>query len=131
MANSDNVVRAGLSPKFRDKVTLCNMLAYTPKSSKEQLFHPKPHSSIPGITIFDPPTPEYSVACSEFSKPFHLPTVNGPSILIVIDGSGQVALLGENLCYKKGDIFFIPLMTSLNFVPTNQTKIFQAFCVIS
>jgi mannose-6-phosphate isomerase len=29
MACSDNVVRAGLTPKFKDKVTLVDMLTYT------------------------------------------------------------------------------------------------------
>ena len=29
MACSDNVVRAGLTPKFKDVATLCDMLTYT------------------------------------------------------------------------------------------------------
>lgn len=39
MATSDNVVRAGLTPKFRDTETLCSMLTY------EQVRHPNLLSS--------------------------------------------------------------------------------------
>ena len=47
MACSDNVVRAGLTPKFKDKKTLCEMLTYISKSPKENLFEPTPHSYLP------------------------------------------------------------------------------------
>lgn len=38
MACSDNVVRAGLTPKFMDVPTLCSMLDYTPKSATANKF---------------------------------------------------------------------------------------------
>jgi hypothetical protein len=37
MACSDNVVRAGLTPKFKDVPTLCDMLTYTCVVSQQQL----------------------------------------------------------------------------------------------
>lgn len=43
MATSDNVVRAGLTPKHRDVTTLCSMLTYRQVQSEsllEALFHP-------------------------------------------------------------------------------------------
>ena len=38
MACSDNVVRAGLTPKFMDVETLCEMLDYTPKNANANKF---------------------------------------------------------------------------------------------
>ena len=38
MACSDNVVRAGLTPKFMDVPTLCQMLNYEPKSADANKF---------------------------------------------------------------------------------------------
>lgn len=41
MACSDNVVRAGLTPKFKDVETLLAMLNYTGSSGKSKIFQPK------------------------------------------------------------------------------------------
>ena len=62
MACSDNVVRAGLTPKYRDKDTLCKMLTYDTKPPSENKFQPRQHPSSPNVLIYDPPTPEFSVA---------------------------------------------------------------------
>ena len=61
MACSDNVVRAGLTPKFRDKDTLCEMLTYNMQSAQENKFSPQVHPSVPGALVYDPPTPEFAV----------------------------------------------------------------------
>ena len=37
MATSDNVVRAGLTPKFKDVDRLCEMLTYSSRSGDEQI----------------------------------------------------------------------------------------------
>ena len=62
MACSDNVVRAGLTIKHRDKNTLCQMLTYTSKTPEENKFLPQKHSALPFISVYDPPTPEFTVA---------------------------------------------------------------------
>ena len=57
MACSDNVVRAGLTPKFKDVKTLSNMLTYICKSAKDQLFAPQ---------VIDEFTKSYVVPVQEF-----------------------------------------------------------------
>jgi len=57
MANSDNVVRAGLTPKFIDRDVLVNMLTYrggTPTVTAGR-------ETDAGDTIYDPPVPEFQV----------------------------------------------------------------------
>ena len=80
MACSDNVVRAGLTPKYRDKETLCQMLTYNCRTAAENKFPHKEHPTAPHISIYDPPTPEFAVG--RVSLPaglteFILPPVTG------------------------------------------------------
>ena len=60
MANSDNVVRAGLTPKLIDTPTLISMLDYTCTPPDQRLFTPTQSSQ--HCQVFNPPVPDFSVA---------------------------------------------------------------------
>lgn len=80
MACSDNVVRAGLTVKFRDKETLCQMLSYEMRSPEENMFKPCRHPSVPHAMVYDPPTPEFAVAkitIAAGTKELVIPSVPG------------------------------------------------------
>ena len=62
MACSDNVVRAGLTPKFKDVETLCKMLTYLPSSASDRLFPSVTDPDDPCLTVYDPPVPDFAVA---------------------------------------------------------------------
>ena len=62
MACSDNVVRAGLTPKFKDIPTLCSMLNYIGKSAEENKFSSVVDSKDPFSIIFNPPVPDFTLA---------------------------------------------------------------------
>lgn len=68
MACSDNTVRAGLTSKFIDVPTLCEMLSYTPSSSKDRLFSPKLSQEDPYLSLYDPPIPDFTVMKMEVSR---------------------------------------------------------------
>lgn len=61
MACSDNVVRAGLTPKFKDVKTLCDMLDYRPRKSEDTKFAciPKPNDQF--VQTYNPPVDEFAV----------------------------------------------------------------------
>lgn len=61
MACSDNTVRAGLTPKFIDVPTLCEMLNYTPSPSNNRLFAPAQSQDDPYLSIYDPPVPDFTL----------------------------------------------------------------------
>lgn len=62
MACSDNVVRAGLTPKYIDVHTLCEMLDYTGRPvSRTKFLGIESHSNI-HITIFNPPVHDFGVS---------------------------------------------------------------------
>lgn len=60
MACSDNVVRAGLTPKFIDVETLCSMLDYKGEEASKKIFQPQVEDEY--TCIFTPPVPDFSVA---------------------------------------------------------------------
>ena len=62
MACSDNVVRAGLTPKFIDVPVLCEMLTYDCKEAKQNLFSCTTDPADAFVTIYNPPVPDFCVA---------------------------------------------------------------------
>lgn len=62
MACSDNVVRAGLTPKFIDTETLIGMLNYTGKPAEENKFQPTKEVQKQSIVRkFIPPIADFGV----------------------------------------------------------------------
>ncbi|NXJ73083.1 MPI isomerase, partial [Rostratula benghalensis] len=61
MACSDNTVRAGLTPKFLDVLTLCEMLNYTPAPGPSKIFPPTQSHLDPCLYLYDPPVPDFTV----------------------------------------------------------------------
>lgn len=59
MACSDNVVRAGLTPKFKDVETLLAMLNYTGASAADQLF--QPYTADKWRQIFAPTVDDFAI----------------------------------------------------------------------
>ena len=130
MACSDNVVRAGLTPKFKDVKTLSSMLTYISKSAREQILAP---TVVDRFTkSFVVPVPEFVVDAiqvdeSDVSLAFEytLTKKESGSILVVIRGEANCA--GTNL--NTGYVGFIPAMTSLKI---NQLKspllVYRAYC---
>lgn len=114
MATSDNVLRAGLTPKARDVTALLRSLTYS--SGLPDAHRVVPGDSTHASKIYDPPVPEFSVLAThllahatETQRPFA-----GPSVGIVTSGSGQVAWEGsEVLALKEGTVFFVGAATEV------------------
>nr|CUU99531.1 hypothetical transcript [Hymenolepis microstoma] len=123
MANSDNVVRAGLTPKFKDVERLLDMLEYeSPEGPSNLRFPPvsPPKISTPeGVKFecFVPPVSEFAVNSIQFdkeSREFNLPPVPTASILLFIHGEGiiRATLPGQTISmefeFGPGYIYFVP-----------------------
>ncbi len=100
MANSDNVVRAGLTPKFQDVATLVDILTYetTP------------------ITIqaaarikYDTPVPEFAIEQIKLGVA-EIETVEtkGIQFLLIVDGEVSVEWGNETANFQKGQAVLIP-----------------------
>ena len=142
MANSDNVIRAGLTPKLRDIPNLISNLTYTASPSSKHVVEPKlnhfslsvSQSSV--STLYDPPIPEFSVIQVKLpsgGKECH-GEVRGPSIAIVTEGKGKVSwrLEGESLDIGLGDVFFVGAGTGIELEASGvgELVIYRAFVEI-
>ena len=80
MANSDNVLRGGLTPKHIDIPTLLDVVDAQPLDPDIQ----RP-AVVDGVATYDTPVPEFSLARFELDGVATLPA--GPAILICTAGS--------------------------------------------
>ncbi|KAK1280756.1 Mannose-6-phosphate isomerase 2 [Acorus gramineus] len=113
MATSDNVVRAGLTPKFRDVKTLCSMLTY--KQGFPEILRGLPLN--PYTKRYTPPFDEFEVDGCVLPKGASVvfPAVPGPSLFIVVAGEGTLKT-GNAVNEDKimeGHIFFVPAETEI------------------
>ncbi|KAK4055921.1 Mannose-6-phosphate isomerase [Microbotryomycetes sp. JL221] len=116
MATSDNVVRAGLTPKLRDVPTLTSMLTYTFAPPSEQLLEPRGFRSTKHTTLYDPPIEEFSVLLTNLDngESEQFDAVDGPSILIFTDLGGNSNTVeldskdsGKLKIEREGQVFFV------------------------
>ncbi|KAI5339142.1 PREDICTED: mannose-6-phosphate isomerase [Prunus dulcis] len=125
MATSDNVVRAGLTPKHMDVNTLCSMLTY-------KQGYPKILQGValgPYVTRYLPPFDEFEVDCCQLpqGESAEFPAVPGPSIFVVTFGEGIIYssdLKGDVI--TEGDVLFAPANTQISITSASQLQIYRA-----
>ncbi|KAJ4443892.1 hypothetical protein ANN_05679 [Periplaneta americana] len=129
MACSDNVVRAGLTPKPKDVSTLCNMLTYICESASAKRF--------PGIRenaythIFRPPVPDFAVArinVPNSVEDYLLKPRDSASIVLMVNGHAKTS---NDLHLRRGSVVFLPAHQPLQLYAAERTGpllIFQAMC---
>ncbi|KIY53400.1 mannose-6-phosphate isomerase [Fistulina hepatica ATCC 64428] len=107
MANSDNVIRAGLTPKLRDVPNLLANLTYTASPPSKHTVAPQPFGDY--AIVYDPPTPEFAVSIVNVGsgKTAVLRVSDGPSICLVGTGKGTVHWSDGALPVSKGHVFFV------------------------
>ncbi|KAJ5091508.1 Mannose-6-phosphate isomerase [Penicillium alfredii] len=120
MASSDNVVRAGFTPKFKDVDTLTHMLTYSYAPIEEQKLEPTDYpyvilnataySSASSSVLYDPPIEEFSVVKTDLNRTRAKATFDplaGPSILICTRGQGKITVGHKTEEVREGYVFFV------------------------
>ncbi|XP_054858590.1 mannose-6-phosphate isomerase [Eublepharis macularius] len=137
MACSDNTVRAGLTPKFIDVHTLCEMLNYTPAPSNSKLLIPTTSRMDPCVTIYDPPVPDFSVMKIEIPstvKLYLVSAIDSASILLVISGTavGTSTAASSDMALRPGAVLFISAneSISLRLSVSEGMLLFRACCLL-
>lgn len=145
MASSDNVVRAGFTPKYQDIPTLTSMLTYSYAPISEQKMHPvdypyvtlnsAAYSSASSAILYDPPIEEFSVVKTELKRQGAKATfeaINGPSILICTKGQGKISVGPKVKECKEGHVFLIGATATLVLEGAGEEfTTFKAFCELS
>ena len=131
MSQSDNVIRAGFTPKFKDVDQLVRSLSYEclPVSSLVQKPRPLPD----GITCaYTCPVKDFAVDRIHFDcdgalcRRFVLPARESASLMIVIRGHFTVPGLGVKA--ESGSVFLIPAMLAVTLVSCETELLcFRAF----
>ncbi|ODN99077.1 mannose-6-phosphate isomerase [Cryptococcus amylolentus CBS 6273] len=131
MATSDNVVRAGLTPKLRDVDTLISMLTYEAAPGDKQLLQPTPFQEGDKSTLlYDPPIAEFSVLrvdLGEEGGEAKQRAVEGPSLAVVTEGKGVVSDGGEKIEFERGNVIFIGAGKEVVWESKEKVEVFRAF----
>uniref|UniRef100_A0A8P0NJ79 Mannose-6-phosphate isomerase n=2 Tax=Canis lupus familiaris TaxID=9615 RepID=A0A8P0NJ79_CANLF len=135
MACSDNTVRAGLTPKFIDVPTLCEMLSYTP--SKDRLFLPARSQEDPYLYIYDPPVPDFTVMKMQVPgsvAEYNVLAVDSASILLVVQGrvTASTPTAQTPIPLQRGGVLFIGAneRVSLKLAVPSDLLLFRACCLL-
>jgi mannose-6-phosphate isomerase len=142
MASSDNVVRAGFTPKYQDIPTLVSMLTYSYAPISEQKMKPTDYpyvtlnragySSGSSVILYDPPIEEFSVLKTDLkgngAKATFEP-ITGPSILICTKGAGKISVGPKQEEFREGYVFFVGATAEAVLESSGDEFItFRAFC---
>ena len=87
MANSDNVLRGGLTPKHVDVGELMKVLDFSP--GDQPVLHGDP--GIAGESVYRTPAPEFRLSRLEPGPDKREITHPGPQVLLVVDGSIELS----------------------------------------
>jgi mannose-6-phosphate isomerase len=142
MAASDNVVRAGFTPKFKDVDTLISMLTYSYAPISEQKMEPadypyatlnaSAYSSGSQAILYDPPIDEFSVVKTDLKKKGAKATfeqIAGPSIFICTSGEGKISVGPKVEEVKAGYVYFVGATAEVVLESESEDfTTFKAFC---
>ncbi len=108
MANSDNVLRGGLTPKHVDVQELLRVVRF--EETSVNILDPGPVRS--AESGYDCPAEEFSLSVIRLRKgqPFVSPSIRSVEILLCTAGEGRLETggQGEQLTVKKGNSFLVP-----------------------
>jgi mannose-6-phosphate isomerase len=108
MANSDNVLRGGLTPKHIDLPELARILNWIPM--KPEILHPT--EAGPGLASYDTPAREFKLfrLAGNAAAPLSFPD-RGPLIALAVQGEARLRFKGaagaEELTLNRGESAFI------------------------
>jgi mannose-6-phosphate isomerase len=102
MANSDNVVRAGLTPKFKDIKTLTEMLEVDSSQSIVDIRETE------NKIVYKTSAEEFEVEYLKLDKEYFVNENDEVKIIIIIDGEISLDWDDKTQLYTKGEVILIP-----------------------
>ena len=130
MACSDNVVRAGLTPKFKDISTLIEMLDYQPLTIEQTKFSGKKIS--PTTVEFDPKgvsVIDDFIVQEVRGKEGKIEALDRPSLLVIVQGRGQMH--GGKIVFQPASFFLIDQQTTIDFHADDHLLAYRAYSLLN
>ncbi|GLW68692.1 mannose-6-phosphate isomerase, class I [Kitasatospora phosalacinea] len=104
MANSDNVLRCGFTPKHVDVPELLRVVDF--RSGLPEVLRPEPAAD--GERLYPVPIDEFRLSRYDLAdRPATLPG-DAPQILLCTAGTAELASAGETLTLRRGESAFLP-----------------------
>ncbi|CAD5113496.1 DgyrCDS2658 [Dimorphilus gyrociliatus] len=127
MACSDNVVRAGLTPKFKDVEVLTQMLDYSCKSAQDNLFQHNEQDSF--CKVYSPPVLDFAVdkITIPANQNYTLPEKVSASIILVVDGCAEAQESNIENGISEGGIYLLPAKKSVNLFSKKDLLLFRSY----
>jgi len=138
MSRSDNVIRAGLTPKLIDVEALIDNLDYRcVKDPADVMFEPSRENR--HTLLYDPPVPDFAVAkitVDDSNGLMDMYSSNGSvelvarktgSIVVVTRGSADYQFDGASGSMAKGTVLFVPASRVVSLENAKDLLAFQAF----
>ncbi|MGR6779823.1 mannose-6-phosphate isomerase, class I [Moritella viscosa] len=123
MANSDNVLRAGLTPKHMDIAELVASTRFIPTQADTLLLAPEQSE---GGLHYPIPVPDFKFSVYQNQRSIKLTTTSA-EILLALDASLTVHHCnGETLTIDKGESVFIPAYTG-NYTASSTSRFARAY----
>lgn len=105
MANSDNVLRAGLTPKHRDVPELLNVVEYVAAPP----IRIAPEVSGDRTRVYYAPVDDFELSVTDLADDAeHLVRGRGPRILMALNGEARVRVNGSSETLRPGEAVFVP-----------------------
>nr|CCA15775.1 mannose6phosphate isomerase putative [Albugo laibachii Nc14] len=113
MACSDNVVRAALTSKLIDKATLCELLTYS--TGMPTIHHGQEIDS--NYRLYTTIVPEFQVERYDIptNSTYDVPVREDASILLILQGNGQLSSDSTGFPIQSGKVFFISANEAVRF----------------
>ncbi|MEJ8325841.1 mannose-6-phosphate isomerase [Kosakonia sacchari] len=104
MANSDNVLRAGLTPKYIDIPELVANVKFTPKPANELLTQPTQHGAELDFPI---PVDDFAFSLHDLSASETQLAQQSAAIVFCVEGEAVLSKASQQLVLKAGESAFI------------------------
>lgn len=127
MANSDNVLRGGLTPKYVDVPELMRVLDFTPLA--DPTVRPVPvENGLPGEVAYPTPAPDFALTRLVL-EPSSTPVSyrpEGPEVLLCTEGEVQVTMDGAPEILRPGSAAWVPASTPVvELAASNRATVFR------
>ncbi len=127
MANSDNVVRAGLTPKFKDIPTLIDILTY-------ELGQPPVLTMGADGAPYPTPAAEFQVSRWDFTpgESRSIARPPAPALWLITQGAVRLTWAEGEAAFRRGQAVLLPAaLRALTVMATEPTEVFQATTPLS
>ena len=124
MANSDNVLRGGLTPKYIDVQELLNTLSF--ETGKPDILRGEKKSA--AETVYKTPARDFELSRITLSgnDVYVSSDTHGPDALILLEGSITAGCKANSMNCSRGEALFVPADLSYTLKTDNKATVYKA-----